>query len=1027
MDVSSGRSGLARGGPPLDGAAHTPLRRASRHLRMCRFPGADPYRVLCVCGVCVLCVLPTEQPAARPGHSNAPSTAFRGIVLCGFPDTPGHLEEHLVVVDVKDRAVFVGDPQQDEWQVFPDRIFVPLAQVTQAGNTVRLQGNDKAGPSVDVHFNFKADASTFLAAVNMASVDAWDNFDGGMQAQERNPVGAGARPPAQPSEFPAPSGRNLRSAGAEAVNGDDSRARDAPSGVPSMAGPGASIRAQMPDLPAAAALPQKPAEPATLELGFAGRAPDTAPAQERTDAAPARERTLAEGADGAHQLKSALLKALDKKLSTEIDQREMAAYHLSTKTVAHTLKNDSENLLVIDQNTLLSVVVSDFEQCHHLLYLDERGAGSVISRAEFVARLVITSTSKRTFGEWLHEALPDHGLETFPQLPSVSNDETLVNALEMMLDTGAREYCVRDSSHKIIGIITYEQIIDHALNDFVAERVLRERPSAGANTTKLPIRFATAYDPYEGWGAFRTGAASWVTSGVTETAVILLTFVDIFASVVDSIVFNPCITCSEQWDTPNLEFKGKSYDFTSEEQCISDLMLYDCDAAGTLQHPMNAFTGVILIIFVCESLTRIYAFRMSMFNSFLDVLDFCIVYASLATFIWMIVAAGSKIVRKIVTVGRVMRFLRLIRMFNKLRRAFMVDGLRLRKDGFNLDLTYVTNNVIAMPLPGQGLEATQYNDIADVARFFHTYHLAPTGPSFLVFNVCAERVYNTNIFSAQVVHFPQSKNYPPLLEQLCKFVERANEWLEASPSNVIAVHDVPGLTRTGTFIVCWLLYSGFASKTSTHGAMEDAMEWYCLKRMGAPEEESMEYLPSQIRYIQYFQQCIDKQGYSVPGLCLDKIILWTVPDIKPAGGCCPWFIIKQGDKEVFDYSKYNQVDHVLRGREKIVFNCGGCQVRGDVKISFFDHRFDEGIDEEMFFICFHTGFLSSSNWVVPLAEIDGAAKDEKHMVYSPQFRVEFIFVPEQRSKGIWRDLPLATESVLDEAQESSARLRAAQT
>ena len=48
--------------------------------------------------------------------------------------------------------------------------------------------------------------------------------------------------------------------------------------------------------------------------------------------------------------------------------------------------------------------------------------------------------------------------------------------------------------------------------------------------------------------------------------------------------------------------------------CISDLMLYDCDAAGTLQHPMNAFTGVIL---VCESLTRIYAFRMSMFNSFL--------------------------------------------------------------------------------------------------------------------------------------------------------------------------------------------------------------------------------------------------------------------------------------------------------------------------------------------------------------------------------------------------------------------------
>ncbi len=106
------------------------------------------------------------------------------------------------MVDVKDRAVFVGDPQQDEWQVFPDRIFVPLAQVTQAGNTVRVQGNDRAGPSVDVHFNFKADASTFMAAVDMANVDASDNLDGGVQEQERNPARAGALPP---FEFP---GRN---------------------------------------------------------------------------------------------------------------------------------------------------------------------------------------------------------------------------------------------------------------------------------------------------------------------------------------------------------------------------------------------------------------------------------------------------------------------------------------------------------------------------------------------------------------------------------------------------------------------------------------------------------------------------------------------------------------------------------------------------------------------------------------------------------------------------------------------------
>ena len=98
-------------------------------------------------------------------------------------------------------------------------------------------------------------------------------------------------------------------------------------------------------------------------------------------------------------------------------------------------------------------------------------------------------------------------------------------------------------------------------------------------------------------------------------------------------------------------------------------------------------------------------------------------------------------------------------------------------------------------------------------------------------------------------------------------------------------------------------------------------------------------------------------------------------------------------------------------------------MRGDIKITFYDQRFDENINEEMFFICFHTGFVSTSNWVVPLKEIDGAHKDEGHQVYSPEFRVEFIFA-EKKSKGLWRELQPASEMVLDEAQESSARLRA---
>ena len=910
--------------------------------------------------------------------ASAPSTAFRGIVLCGFPDMPGHLQEHLVVVDVKDRAIFVGNPQRDEWQVFPDRVFVPLARVTQVGNTIRVQGNDRAGPSVDVHFNFKADASVFLAAVNMAMATdgGEESSDGGVQQQERNPVVAGTRVPSQ-TVFPGRSEWKMHEFPA----------------------------------PDAAALP-----PPVLaaELGFAGSAAGSA--------APANERNLQAAADSEDEVKAALIRALDKKLGSEIDRQETAAYHLSTQTVARTIKQT--DLVLIDDNTLLDVVVSEFEQNDHLLYLDERGTWSVISKKDFVPRLVITSTSKKTFGEWLRDALPDHGVEIFPQIPSIGGDEKLVDVMELMLDSGAHEFCVRDENHLVLGIITYDAIIDCAMRDFAAERVLKERVSAKSNTTMLPMRFGTVFDPYEGWGAMRTGAASWVTNGVTETAVILLTVIDILASIVDAFVFNPCITCEDEWATVK-EYRGTVYSFKSEQECIAELIMYDCNAAATLQHPLNAFTGVILIIFVTESLTRLYAFRLSIFKDVLDVMDFVIVYASVATFIWMITAAGSKVVRQIVTVGRVMRFLRLIRMLNKLRRAFMTDNLRYRKNGFNLDLTYVTNNVIAMPLPGQDLEAKQYNNIDEVARFFQKLYETRTGPSFLIFNVCAERTYPTRLFSNQVMHFPVDKNSPPLLEKLCKFVEFVNEWMDTSSSNVIAVHDVSGLTRTGTFIVCWLLYSGFATKSQTKSAVEDAIEWYSLKRVGIPKDSSLEYLPSTLRYFDYFNQTIEKLGYSAPGMCLDKIILWTVPAIKKkTGGCCPWFTITQdGDKEIYDYSKYNQVEHVLQGREKIVFDCGSRQLRGDIVITFYDQRLDQNINEEMFHICFHTGFVPTSNFVVPLKEIDGAHKDEMHKVYSPEFRVEFIFT-ENKSKGLWRELQPASETVLDAAQESSARLRA---
>ena len=199
---------------------------------------------------------------------------------------------------------------------------------------------------------------------------------------------------------------------------------------------------------------------------------------------------------------------------------------------------------------------------------------------------------------------------------------------------------------------------------------------------------------------------------------------------------------------------------------------------------------------------------------------------------------------------------------NFMKRLVSKQKRRFQDTNFDLDMSYITERVIAMGFPSTGLEMMYRNSLSDILKFFHVRH----EDQVKVYNLCLEkeRIYNKNIFpNIEVGLFPATDHNPSPIKLILECCIDICLYLLKHPNGVAAVHCKAGKGRTGVMICSYLIFSGLCQSS------EKAFRYYARVRT---KNNTGVTIPSQKRYIKYFETFLQANFYRPYIKLIPKII-----------------------------------------------------------------------------------------------------------------------------------------------------------
>uniref|UniRef100_H0WHI0 Uncharacterized protein n=1 Tax=Otolemur garnettii TaxID=30611 RepID=H0WHI0_OTOGA len=323
------------------------------------------------------------------------------------------------------------------------------------------------------------------------------------------------------------------------------------------------------------------------------------------------------------------------------------------------------------------------------------------------------------------------------------------------------------------------------------------------------------------------------------------------------------------------------------------------------------------------------------------------------------------------------------------KRTISQNETQHTKEELDLDLSYITDHIIAMSFPTPGRHFLYRNKMMEVVQFLDMKH----PDHYQVHNLCSERGYNPKHFHHRVCRFMIDDHNVPTLREMLVFSQEAEKWLAQNEENVIVIHCKRGTGRTGVMVCAYLIARGICANE------EDSFDFFQEQRTSASSTSKSEGLetPSQHRYVAYFAQLKNIYHLNLPPrkmLRIKKVIIYSIHGVGQGNGNDLKLQILMQRKIVF-YGSASKNCKILYDMEtnRAVIHLHKCPpLCDDVKVQFFSSsNLPKGYDNCAFFFWFHTSFIKKNRLYLPREQLDNPHKPKTWSVYQPNFAVEVYF------------------------------------